>query len=90
MQEVYKKAIATWGQDLQLNVAIEELSELTKEICKHKRGADNADHIAEEMADVEIMLEQMKIMFNNHAEVARHKMGKVIRLEQRVNEVNKS
>jgi hypothetical protein len=42
------------------------------------------------MADVEIMLEQMKIMFNNHAEVARHKMGKVIRLEQRVNEANKS
>ena len=90
MEEVLKRAIATWGPDLQLNVAIEELSELTKEICKHKRGADNVDHISEEMADVEIMLEQMKIIFNNRKSVERHKYEKLIRLEQRVDKANKN
>lgn len=62
--KVLKEAIATFGPEMQLNVAIEEFSELIKEICKHKRGADNFSHIVEEMADCYIMLEQMKIMFN--------------------------
>ncbi len=61
--KVLKKAIATFGTEMQLNVAIEEFSELIKEICKRKRGADNFWHIVEEMADCYIMLEQMKIMF---------------------------
>lgn len=84
--EILKNAIATWGTDLQLNVAIEELSELIKEICKNKRGAYNVDHIAEEVADVEIMLEQIKMIFNNRESVERHKYEKLIRLEQRVND----
>lgn len=49
---------------MQLNIAVEELSELTKEICKYKRGADNKQNIIEEMADCYIMLEQMKIIFD--------------------------
>lgn len=36
---------------MQLNIAIEEFAELTKEICKHKRGADNTESIVEEIAD---------------------------------------
>ena len=34
-------------------VAIEEMSELTKELCKNGRGQENTNHIAEEIADVE-------------------------------------
>lgn len=63
MTTTLKKAIETYGAEAQLNVAIEELSELIKEICKHKRGADNKKAIIEEMADCYIMLEQMKIIF---------------------------
>ena len=63
MKHILKQAIHTFGKDMQLNVAVEEFSELTKEICKHKRGADNKQNIIEEMADCYIMLEQMKIMF---------------------------
>lgn len=63
MKDILEKAIHTFGKDMQLTVAVEEFSELTKEICKHKRGADNLPHIIEEMADCYIMLEQMKIMF---------------------------
>lgn len=63
MDKVLKKAIETYGAEYQLNVVIEEFSELTKEICKHKRGADNIDAIIEEMADCYIMLEQMQMIF---------------------------
>lgn len=58
-----ERAIETYGEDMQLNVAIEEFSELIKEICKNKRGAENIPQIAEEMADCYIMLEQLKIIF---------------------------
>ena len=49
----------------QIYVAIEELSELQKEICKALRNQDNTnyDNLVEELADVEIMLEQIKIYF---------------------------
>lgn len=59
-----EKAIATYGKDMQLNVAIEEFSELIKELCKNKRGRDNRKNIIEEMADCYIMLEQLRIIFD--------------------------
>ena len=40
-----KKAIDTYGKDMQLTVAVEEFSELIKEICKHRRGRDNRENI---------------------------------------------
>ena len=62
-REVLRQAIETYGAEAQLNVAIEEFSELIKEICKHKRYMDNTKAIIEEMADCYIMLEQMKMIF---------------------------
>ena len=62
MRDTLKKAIDTFGVDMQLNVAVEEFAELTKEICKHKRGSDNVSNIIEEMADCYIMLEQIKMI----------------------------
>ena len=59
-EDVIRKAIDTYGKDAQLWMVIEEMSELSKEICKHKRGKDNFLEIADEMADVYIMLEQLK------------------------------
>ena len=41
MDKTLRKAIDTFGKDMQLTVAVEEFAELTKEICKHKRGSDN-------------------------------------------------
>lgn len=58
-----ERAIETYGEDMQLTVAVEEFSELIKEICKSKRGKDNVADIIEEMADCYIMLEQLKIIF---------------------------
>jgi len=40
----------------------EEMAELQKEVCKRQRGADNEDNIVEEIADVLIMIKQLKMM----------------------------
>lgn len=82
---ILSKAIRKYGADMQQVIAIEEMAELTKELCKYKRGQDNFDHIAEEIADVEIMMEQLKIMFNAHEEVDTYKAKKLKRLEERLN-----
>ena len=82
-----KKAIETYGKDMQLTVAVEEFSELIKEICKHKRGADNRDNIIEEVADCYIMLEQMEIIFGITVfELLSKKAEKLHRLDDRLEE----
>lgn len=85
-KDTFNTAICKWGEEMQLTVAIEEMSELTKEICKHFRGQDNFDAISEEMADVYIMLEQMKMIFGNEEDVARWMHTKAARLREAVSE----
>ena len=51
-QEIYELALAKNGTILQRIVAIEELSELVKELTKDLRNIGDLDHIAEEMADL--------------------------------------
>lgn len=45
---IYDSAINKYGNHMQQMVAIEEMSELIKELVKHSRGAENNGHIAEE------------------------------------------
>ena len=61
---IFEKAIETYGADLQKQVAIEEMAELTKEICKDFRGKGNREHIAEDIADVLIMMSQLEIIYD--------------------------
>lgn len=82
-EEFYKKLIKHFSAEQQQTVAIEELSELIKEICKHQRGTGNVHHIAEEIADVTIMLEQLIIMFGCSAEVELLKEQKLQRTKER-------
>ena len=83
-ETVYKAALHKWGTRAQLNVVIEELSELTKEVCKLLRGNHNMDALAEEIADVTIMLEQLRLMYGLDADVCGHIDDKVRRLERRI------
>ena len=84
--EILKKALQHYGANLQLIVAIEEMSELTKELCKVSRGEENAAHIAEEIADVRIMLDQLEIMFDCAGAAAAYQAAKVERLRKRLEE----
>ena len=86
---IFKEAIKTYGIDNQMNVAIEEMSELTKEICKYKRGFDNRNNIIEEMADVFIMLYQLQIMLDiTDYELVEMEGRKLSRLQERIIEEN--
>jgi NTP pyrophosphatase (non-canonical NTP hydrolase) len=60
---LYQRVFDKYGADAQLTVAIEELTELAKEICKAKRYMGDIDHLAEELADVEIMCEQLRFIY---------------------------
>jgi len=83
-KEIYRQAIDKWGAEGQITMVFEEMAELQKELCKSLRGKENRIEIAEEMADVEIMLEQMKILFGIEEGVERHKTLKLQRLEGRL------
>lgn len=76
-------AIKKYGIEAQTMMAIEEMSELTKEICKIKRGQFDREYILEEMADVQIMLWQMNIIFGDPEEWIEKKIE---RLEDMVKE----
>lgn len=78
---VLRKAIDTYGEESQAKMMIEEMSELTKELCKLFRGEGDTGHILEEMADVQIMLDQMRMIFGDTSE---QEKAKVERLERRL------
>ena len=86
-ERILRDAVRTWGRDAQMLMMVEEMSELTKEICKFYRTTDDesasavAGNIREEMADVQIMLDQMKIMFGRVEPMMRAKLD---RLEKRL------
>lgn len=69
-KEVLEAALSAYSSEIQRVVAIEELSELQKELCKSLRGQTDRQHIAEEIADVQITLEQMMILYELHYDVA--------------------
>ena len=50
--------------DVNKMIAVEELSELQKEICKNLRGFDRREEIKEEIADVYICLQLLKEIYN--------------------------
>jgi hypothetical protein len=82
--KVYTDALETFGVNVQLVVALEELSECQKEVCKALRGGANIYHLAEEVADAIIMLEQVRQIFGINEEVCKAMDGKVLRLRRRV------
>ena len=81
---VYKKAIVKYGVEKQMTVAIEEMSEVIKELCKLQRGIGNRDHLAEEIADAMIVLEQMRLVFNLNQAVCDKMDEKIERLQRKV------
>lgn len=80
---VYAAALEKFGGKMQATVCIEELSELQKELCKYIRSGGDPDHIAEEIADVLITVDQMVQLFDCAEAVARWEDAKVARLAER-------
>lgn len=88
--------VETYGNDAQEDMAIEECSELVKAILKFRRSntkdSDLRDAIIDEIADVQIMLTQLGIIFNCVEEVNERidfkidrQMGRITEREARNN-----
>jgi len=65
MTELCQQAIDTWGEDLQIKMMIDECSELIQALCKltRKNKEEAEADVVSELADVELMLTQMNLMF---------------------------
>ncbi len=67
---LYRRAIEVYGRESQADAIIEEAAELIFAICKHKRAAAQGefagkrlDAVVEEIADMEIALDQAKLIY---------------------------
>ncbi len=83
-KEILTAALNRWGSAMQTVVAIEEMAELQKELCKYIRGKGNVEAIAEEIADVYIMLKQMEMLHGIEGRVLDWRIAKLARLEKRI------
>lgn len=68
-----------YGVTNQIVKTIEEISELQQSLCKYILNK-TTNNVAEEVADVEIMLEQVKFNLNLTEEVIKTKQHKLKRL----------
>ena len=86
-----------YGAEAQFSMAIEEMAELIQALEKHRRSKDDPvklagakEHVAEEIADVRIMLAQLTSIFDNDADVSRYVEYKLKRQRDRVANEEKS
>ena len=79
--ETYMNALIAYGDRHQMVKCLEELGECIQAICKVMNGGENFDHLAEEIADATVTLEQMRMMFNINDKVCAYMDAKVLRLD---------
>ena len=79
---LFEQAVNTYGAESQVRKAVEELTELSVALLHSLDGRGDTENILEEMADVEIMFEQLKLIFGPTDD---WKKTKLKRLEDRLN-----
>ena len=85
--DILKAALAHYGEDEQLTVAMEELAELIVAISHLKRGRTTSyADLVEELADVEIVCRTIRLVLGDDARVNRMVKSKLYWLESRVND----
>ena len=69
-KKLIKNIVNKYGEDIQIDVAIEEMAELTKALIKYRGSLlnnndkeDRIEDIIEELVDVQIMIDQLKLIF---------------------------
>ena len=78
------KIIAHNGYANQKEKAVEELAELQRAIARDQQGDGDRANIAEEMADVYIMLAQLQLIYGNLPDVAAAVRMKLARTLERI------
>ena len=86
-EELYSIAINVYGAEAQINQGIEEMAELIQAVNKFRRkpGKETMQGVVEEIADVEIMLDQYKQIYGiTETEIDLLKKQKLDRLAARL------
>ena len=93
-EDILKSAINRWGLNMQKIICMEECGELIQALAKSMRPSreENLEtrafdlrNIAEEIADVELCISQMKVgMPNIVADIEQIKIKKIDRLKSRI------
>lgn len=60
---VYVRALDTWGIGVQEDIFIEEAAEAIQAISHFRRDRCDMDTVCGELADLQVMLDQMKIVY---------------------------
>ena len=81
-KNIYECALSAYGLNAQVDMLIEEMSELTTALLHDRRGRETS--IPEEIADVQIMLEQITQFFKLEDAVEIQKDRKLRRLAERL------
>jgi hypothetical protein len=83
-KEIFNSAISIFGEESQINMAIEEAGELITALSKRgrKHNGSNIQHIINEMVDMQIMLEQLKIIFDDEKMFDEKMQEKMLRLNK--------
>jgi len=62
-RDIFKETIEKWGVESQIWMAMEEMGELMTALSHYFRGRIDKDEVAEEIADVMLMAEEMAYIF---------------------------
>jgi len=86
IKKLFAECIRAWGLDSQQFQLVEETGELLQALSKirRKKSIEALENFAGEIADVEIMLTQMKQIYLIEKEVEEIKLQKLERLEKRL------
>jgi len=82
-----RKVINKFGKEAQCRQAMEECAELIQAVNKNLRSAGAKENLIEEMADVGIMLDQLRIMFEiKDTEINKIRLEKMKQIKRMVGE----
>ena len=83
-KEICMAALQTWGPKVQNLVIFEEIAEFLKTYAKCIRTKGNREELIDEIADMEIVLQQMKIMYDVEEDVESSVTRKLEKLEEKL------
>jgi len=82
--DIYKKIVEHFGYKPQMGKAEEKLAELIVALKHYKDGKVMEQDVCSEIADVEIMCAQLRIMFN-FERIDDYKTAKLLKLKNKIN-----
>ena len=83
-KEICLAALQTWGPKVQKIIIFEEIAEFLKTYAKSVRIKGNYSELISEIADMEIVLQQLKFMFDAENEVDGIVSSKLQKLEEKL------